>query len=121
MLDEYVKRGLYNTPTILCFTFNIHYTTGPEKFSHQVASIAPSLHALRAESAPALNGVYVYRLIFAVRLAEYHQRKMSGELQDASFDLVTMFKEGIAPKGWWAVLLYDAIDLLNNGELFACF
>ncbi|KAL4250471.1 Nuclear pore complex protein Nup85 [Abortiporus biennis] len=97
VLDEYTRRG-------------------PEKFSHQVANIAPSLHALRAESAPALNGVYIYRLIFAVRLAEYHQRKSKGELQDAAVDVIAIFKDEIAPKSWWAVVLYDSIELLQTNE-----
>lgn len=86
--------------------------TGPERYAHLVANIAPSLQALRTKSGP--NGVFIYRLVFAVRFAEFHQRRLNGELQDAALDLVAMLREDIAPKSWWAVLLSYAVDLLQN-------
>ncbi|KAJ8482613.1 hypothetical protein ONZ51_g5233 [Trametes cubensis] len=60
-------------------------------------------------------GVFLHRLMFAVRFAEFHQRRASGDGQGAAFDVVTMFREDIAPKSWWAVLLCDALELLQNG------
>ncbi|CCM06137.1 uncharacterized protein FIBRA_08387 [Fibroporia radiculosa] len=87
---------------------------GPEKYARYVANIAPSLQTLRSNSGA--NGVFVHRLMFAVRFAEFHQRRMQGELHDAAFDLATMFREDIAPKSWWAVLLSDAVELLLNSE-----
>jgi nuclear pore complex protein Nup85 len=54
--------------------------------------------------------------MFAVRYAEFHQRKLSGDLQEAALDLLTMFNEGLAPKAWWGVLLCDAVELIRNGE-----
>ena len=58
--------------------------------------------------------MFVYRLQFAVRFAEFHYRRLNGALQDAAFDLVAMLREEIAPKSWWAVLLSDAVELLQN-------
>ncbi|KAI0917961.1 hypothetical protein AcW1_006947 [Taiwanofungus camphoratus] len=87
---------------------------GPERYAHLVANIAPSLQALRTKSGP--NGVFIYRLVFAVRFAEFHQRRLNGELQDAALDLVAMLREDIAPKSWWAVLLSYAVDLLQNSD-----
>ena len=56
--------------------------------------------------------------MFAVRFAEFHQRRASGDGQGAAFDAVTMFREDIAPKSWWAVLLCDALELLQNGTCY---
>lgn len=84
---------------------------GPEQYTKFVSSIAPSLQALRTNSAA--HGVFIYRLMFAVRYAEFHQRLLNRDLQDAAWDLVSMFQEDMAPKSWWAVLLCDAVELLQ--------
>ena len=90
---------------------------GPEQYTQFVSGIAPSLQALRVNSAA--HGVFVYRLMFAVRYAEFHQRLLNRDLQDAAWDLVSMFQEDMAPKSWWPVLLCDAVELLQYGELLA--
>ncbi|TFY65205.1 hypothetical protein EVG20_g5686 [Dentipellis fragilis] len=87
---------------------------GPEPFARSVATVAPSLQSLRSH--PGANGVFVHRLVFAVRYAEFHQRRLSGDLQEAALDLVAMFQEEIAPESWWGVLICDAVELLKNGE-----
>lgn len=53
--------------------------------------------------------------MFAVRLAEFHQRRLNGELHEAAFDIVNMLRDDIAPKAWWAVVLFDAVELLQTG------
>ncbi|KAG6332234.1 hypothetical protein ID866_6855 [Astraeus odoratus] len=88
---------------------------GPEQYTKFVSGIAPSLQALRVNAAA--HGVFVHRLMFAVRYAEFHQRLLNEELQDAAWDLVSMFQEDIAPKSWWSVLLCDAMDLLEYDEI----
>lgn len=62
--------------------------------------------------------MFIYRLIFAVRFAEFHQRKMKQEYMDAAGDVVAMLKEEVAPRAWWAVVLCDAVDLLQNSAYF---
>ncbi|KAF9244099.1 Nup85 nucleoporin-domain-containing protein [Melanogaster broomeanus] len=84
---------------------------GPEQYTRHVLGIAPSLQTLRAN--PGAQGVFIHRLMFAVRYAEFHQRLLKQDLQDAAWDLVTMFQDEIAPKSWWGVLLCDAIQLLQ--------
>ncbi|KAG9309470.1 Nup85 nucleoporin-domain-containing protein [Chiua virens] len=84
---------------------------GPEQYTRYVLDIAPSLQALRANAGT--HGVFIHRLIFAVRYAEFHQRLLNRDLQDAAWDLVTIFQEEIAPKSWWGVLLCDAVQLLQ--------
>jgi len=90
-------------------------TNGPEHFARYVADIAPSLQTLRTQ--PGFPGVFIHRLMFAVRYAEFHQRCLNQDLQEAALSLVTMFHDDIAPKSWWAVLLNDAIQLLHNSTL----
>jgi nuclear pore complex protein Nup85 len=87
---------------------------GPEVFARSVAAVAPSLQQLRAH--PGADGVFTHRLMFAVRYAEFHQRRLNGDLQEAALDVLTMFSEGLAPKTWWGVLLCDAVDLVRNGK-----
>ncbi|KAI0642447.1 Nup85 nucleoporin-domain-containing protein [Trametes meyenii] len=86
-------------------------------FARLVAHVAPSLHSLRTDSGTKISapGVFLHRLMFAVRFAEFHQRRASGDGQGAAFDVVAMFREEIVPKAWWAVLLCDALELLQNG------
>ena len=50
---------------------------------------------------------------------EFHQHLLNRDLQDAPCDLVSMFQEDMASKSWWAVLLCDAVELLQYGELLA--
>ncbi|KAI9510038.1 nucleoporin Nup85-like protein [Russula earlei] len=88
---------------------------GPEVFARSVAAVAPSLQELRAH--PGADGVFTHRLMFAVRYAEFHQRRLSGDLQEAALDILTMFNEDLAPKTWWGVLLCDAVDLIRNNDL----
>ena len=51
-----------------------------------------------------------------MRYAEFHQRLLNQDLQDAAWDLVTIFQEEIVPKSWWGVLLCDAVQLLQYGK-----
>lgn len=93
----------------------IHFTeplSGPAHFARYVADIAPSLQALRSQ--PGSPGVFVHRLMFAVRYAGFQRRRMDLELQDAALDLVAMLHEDIAPKAWWGILLCDAVDFLQG-------
>ncbi|EGN95218.1 hypothetical protein SERLA73DRAFT_187558 [Serpula lacrymans var. lacrymans S7.3] len=88
-----------------------YIANGPEQFTRYVADIAPSLQSYRTQ--PGAHGIFIYRLMFAVRYAEFHQRMLNQEYQDAARDLITMFKEEIVPKSWWGVLLSDSIELLR--------
>ena len=87
--------------------------TGPARFAHLIANIAPSLRSFPKN---AENAVFIYRLQFAVRFAEFHYRRLQGDLQNAAVDLVSMLRDDIAPKSWWAVVLWDAVELLQNGK-----
>jgi nuclear pore complex protein Nup85 len=89
-----------------------YITAGPEQFTRYVAGIAPSLQALRMHSGA--QGIFIHRLMFAVRYAEFHQRLGNQDLQDAAWDLVSMFQDGLTPKSWWAVLLCDSRQLLQH-------
>lgn len=90
--------------------------SGPEHFARYVADIAPSLQALRTQ--PGFPGVFIHRLMFAVRYAEFHQQRLNQDLSEAALSLVAMFHDDIAPKSWWAVLLNDAIQLLHSKQLY---
>jgi nuclear pore complex protein Nup85 len=111
ILAQYIKHGLYKylaRPPLLT------KIVGPEVFARSVAAVAPTLQELRAH--PGADGVFTHRLMFAVRYAEFHQRRIRGDVQDAALDLLTMFNEDLAPKSWWGVLLCDAVELIRNGK-----
>ena len=87
---------------------------GPSKFAELVADIAPSLHKLALDAPTArAPAVFAHRLQFAVRFAEFHQRRANGDGQGAALDVVAMFRDEIAPRSWWAVILCDAVQLLQ--------
>ncbi|EKM49160.1 uncharacterized protein PHACADRAFT_265769 [Phanerochaete carnosa HHB-10118-sp] len=94
-----------------------YFAQNPANFARLVANIAPSLQTLRAQQESISSGVFVYRLMFAVRLAEFHQRQLSGELHEAAYDIVAMLRDDVAPKAWWAVILSESVELLQNEEM----
>ena len=79
-----------------------------------VGSIAPSLQEL--QSHPDATGIFIRRLMFAAQYAEFHRRRASGDYQDAAVILEAMLQQDVAPKAWWAVLLCDAVELLNLAQ-----
>ncbi|KAI5124259.1 hypothetical protein M0805_005108 [Coniferiporia weirii] len=85
---------------------------GPLRYVPLVADIAPLLQELRAGPSP--HGVFVHRLMFAVRYAEFHQRNAQGDAENAALDLISMFEEDLAPRAWWGVILNDAIPFLQD-------
>ena len=87
-------------------------TSGPAVYIPLVADIAPSLHELRATPGP--HVVFVQRLMFAVRYAEFHQRAILGDTENAALDLLSLFEENLAPRTWWGVLLHDAVTFVQD-------
>lgn len=87
--------------------------SGPENFAKHTSTIAPTVQQLRTQSSP--QGVFLHRLLFVVRYAQFHELRKQGRSHDAALELVSMFYDDLAPKQWWAVLLSDAIELLQNG------
>jgi nuclear pore complex protein Nup85 len=63
-----------------------------------------------------MHGIFLHRLMFIVKYAELHQRKMSNDLVEAAADLISMFEDDIAPTSWWGVLLQDSVEFLNYRE-----
>ena len=41
---------------------------------------------------------------------------MQQDVEEAALDLVNMLQDDIAPKSWWAVLLCDAVTLLQSAH-----
>ena len=100
---------------------NEYITQGPARFTSLVAEIAPSLQTLRSAADSTdypMHGIFLHRLMFIVKYAEFHQRKMSNDLVEAAADLISMFEEDIAPTSWWGVLLQDSVEFLNHRECY---
>jgi nuclear pore complex protein Nup85 len=91
--------------------------SGPAIFARHAADIALSLQELHAQ--PGSRGIFIHRLTFAVKYAQFHHLRMKSELEDAASDLVAMFHDDIAPKSWWGVLLSDSVELLQCGPYFS--
>ncbi|KAF8892121.1 nucleoporin Nup85-like protein [Infundibulicybe gibba] len=88
---------------------------GSADFSKYASAIAPSIQDLQHH--PTARGVFFHRLMFAAHYAHFHQMLVSQELQEAAFDLVTMFHDQVVPKSWWAILLCDSVALLQHVPL----
>jgi nuclear pore complex protein Nup85 len=116
VLDVYITSGLL---ILILWNAFAYPCTGPVIFARCAADIASSLQELQAQPGP--RGVFVHRLTFAVRYAQFHHLRMKQELEDAAADLVAMFHDDIIPKSWWGVLLCDATELLQCGKLFSRF
>ncbi len=92
-----------------------NFVLGTEKFAKYASTIAPTVQQLRTQNVQ--QGIFVHRLLFAVRYAQFHEFRSQGNLADAAQELVSIFYDDLAPKSWWAVLLNDSIELLQNGAL----
>jgi len=86
--------------------------SGPTAFAQYASDIAPSLQNISIQH-PSSQGVFIHRLMFAVRYSHFLQLRMKHDLQNAASDLVSMFRDDVAPKSWWAVMFCDAVDLLQ--------
>jgi nuclear pore complex protein Nup85 len=73
--------------------------------------------SLRTSDPLGEGAIFVQRLLFAQRYAEFHKACIEGNLLAAAEHLVEIFADELAPKSWWAVLLTDAAELLTSGEL----
>ncbi|KAJ7066584.1 nucleoporin Nup85-like protein [Mycena amicta] len=90
-----------------------YVVSGPTYFAQYASDIAPSLQSLGSQNLSS-QGVFIHRLMFAVRYSNFQQlRTKQDQLQNAASDLVAMFRDDVAPKLWWAVILCDAVDLLQ--------
>ncbi|TFK52007.1 hypothetical protein OE88DRAFT_1735010 [Heliocybe sulcata] len=84
---------------------------GPAKFVRLIDNTASLLQELT--SIPETPGIFLHRLTFAVRYAEFHDNLMAERFRDAAMNLENMFRQDTAPKSWWAILLCDCVDLLQ--------
>ncbi|KAF8646884.1 hypothetical protein AX16_007062 [Volvariella volvacea WC 439] len=91
-----------------------YVVSGPKAFARSALAIAPSIQELRNQVA--LRGIFIHRLIFAVRFAHFLQLRDVQEYQEAASDLMTMFRDEEAPTSWWAVLLSEGLTLLQHGD-----
>jgi len=87
---------------------------GPLRYVQLIADVTPSLQELRSEIGP--RGVFMHRMMFAVRYAEFHQRNLQGDRENAALDLISLFEEELAPRSWWGVVLHDAIPFLQSEQ-----
>ena len=120
VLEEYIVQGACpSVPRCCVKCLDDQSSAGPAKFASLVAHIAPSLHKFGMNASTKLRApaVFSHRLQFAVRFAEFHQRRANGDGQGAALDVVAMFRDEIAPRSWWAVILCDAVELLQRSKL----
>ncbi|KIY53012.1 hypothetical protein FISHEDRAFT_34385 [Fistulina hepatica ATCC 64428] len=97
MLEEYLQSGM-------------------ERFVKSASTVSLSLQELAARSNA--MGIFVQRLSFVVRYADFHRLRTKGELFEAADELVVLLRDEIAPRAWWAVLLCDATELLQYEQAF---
>ncbi|EDR05684.1 uncharacterized protein LACBIDRAFT_302853 [Laccaria bicolor S238N-H82] len=85
---------------------------GPQIFSQYAVAIAPSAQKLQT---PQGHGLSVHRLVFTVQYAHLHELFERHEYQEAANKIVAIFSQDIVPKSWWAIVLCDAVQLLESG------
>jgi nuclear pore complex protein Nup85 len=112
VLDEYIINGLCYLK-IFRFAANMLNFEGPQIFSQYAVAIAPSAQKLRT---PKGHGLSVHRLVFAVQYAHLHELFERHEYQEAANRIVSIFSQDVVPKSWWAIVLCDAVQLLEYGN-----
>lgn len=99
---------------------------GVQPFCHAVDSIPPSLLDVEAQemdvdSLPrivlaAMPRLHSSRLTFLARYRDFHREYAAGNLTQAATVLVELLTSSTAPENFWAVMLVDAIPLLQDQE-----
>ncbi|KAJ7890556.1 Nup85 nucleoporin-domain-containing protein [Mycena olivaceomarginata] len=107
--------GLAGLGRVVDRVLDEYITSGPTSFAQYASDIAPSLQNLNIHHTSS-QGVFVHRLMFAVRYSNFQQLRVKHDLQNAALDLVAMFRDDVVPKSWWAVTLCDAVDLLQYSQ-----
>ena len=69
---------------------------GPLRYVTLVADIAPLLRELKKDAGP--HGVFVQRLEFAIRYAEFHQHNNQADMENAVSALMSIFEENLSPQ-----------------------
>lgn len=84
------------------------------------SAIAPIVQTLGRQ--PGVSGVFFHRMIFTIRYAQLHELLARDDFGDAAAALVAIFHEDVAPTAWWAVVLCDAVPLLEYRKIcvFPC-
>ena len=52
-----------------------------------------------------------------MRFAEFHRRLAAGDAPAAAADVLSLFRDALAPTGWWAPVLVDALPLLAHARM----
>ncbi|ESK94829.1 hypothetical protein Moror_14153 [Moniliophthora roreri MCA 2997] len=94
VLEEYIQNG------------PVSFTSHAAKFVHSLQELPLRTNA---------EGIFAHRLTFAVRYAQIHRLRAEQDVHGAASDIVTLLRDEIAPKSWWAILLCDTVDLLQHG------
>ncbi|KAF6753070.1 Nup85 nucleoporin-domain-containing protein [Ephemerocybe angulata] len=87
------------------------YVEGSPSFVEHASAIAPISQKLGPRSN--VGGVFFHRLLFCTRYARFHELLQRQDFSEAAFDLVSIFQSDVAPTAWWAVVLCDAVQLLD--------
>lgn len=111
VLDEYIINGLCYLK-IFRFEANMLNFEGPQIFSQYAVAIAPSAQKLQI---PQGHGLSAHRLVFTVQYARLHELFERHEYQEAANNIVAIFSQDVVPKSWWAIILCDAVQLLEYG------
>lgn len=85
-----------------------------KEFIDSVTEIAPALRQPSSYSQISISR----RLTFLIKYADFRTRWSNGDLQNAAWDLITMFREELVPNSWWGMLLKQAGDMVvQDGEI----
>ena len=114
VLQEYVHAGELSTHS-QCHNLKLNGNSR----SRAVHKVCIQYCPIAAGIACKLCGTWCLHLLIDVCCVEHgvHQRLFDWGLQDAAWDLISMFQEDMALKSWWVVLLCNAVELLQYGVL----
>ena len=87
---------------------------GPQLFLEKVDQIATDL---RMPDVIGQEQIYLSRLRFVQRYADFQRLLASGNIHGAAEHLIDIITTELVPKAWIAVLLADAGRLLDTGAL----
>jgi nuclear pore complex protein Nup85 len=85
-----------------------------KEFIASVLEIAPSLQQPSSYG----QSIFQRRLSFLVKYAEFHTHWSQGDVPDAAWDVVSMFRDELVPTFWWGMLLKQAGELLLQDGVF---
>ncbi|KAF7770639.1 hypothetical protein Agabi119p4_6613 [Agaricus bisporus var. burnettii] len=99
---------------VVDYVLEEYIISGPQSFVNQATAISSTIQELYNRGPS--HWVFYHRFMFVTSYAKFQEAIVNKNYASAAKSLVTIISEEVAPRAWGAILLNDAIPLLQHNE-----